>query len=66
MLFCLFAQTIFAQINFSLQLDKFGVTYTVFATPAEDMTISENVLISTAQVTLNMYRYNNDSYYIFS
>lgn len=52
MLFCLFAQTIFAQINFSLQLDKFGVTYTVFATPAEDMTISENVLISTAQVTL--------------
>jgi len=52
MLFCLFAQTIFAQVNFSLQLDKFGVTYTVFATLADNMTISENVLISTAQVTL--------------
>ncbi len=51
-LFCLLAQTVFAQIEFSLELDKFGVTYTVFAKPAEDLKLSEKILVSTAQVTL--------------
>lgn len=51
-LFCFFAQTIFAQIEFSLELDKFGVTYTVFAKPAADLKLSKKILASTAQVTL--------------
>lgn len=51
-LFCLLAQTIFAQIEFSLELDKFGVTYTVFAKPIDGTTLSSRVMISTAQVTL--------------
>jgi len=51
-LFCLLAQTIFAQIEFSLELDKFGITYTVFAKPADDLKLSEKILASTAQVTL--------------
>lgn len=51
-LFCLLAQTVFAQIEFSLQLDKFGVTYTVFAKPIDGATISSKIMTSTAQVTL--------------
>lgn len=50
-LFCLLAQTIFAQIEFSLALDKFGVTYTVLAKP-QGTTISKKMMTSTAQVTL--------------
>jgi len=51
-LFCLLTQTVFAQVDFSLALDKFGVTYTVFAKPAADLKLSKNILVSTAQVTL--------------
>lgn len=51
-LFCLLAQTVFAQIEFSLELDKFGVTYTVFAKPVDDLKLSKKILTSTAQVTL--------------
>lgn len=51
-LFCFLAQTIFAQIEFSLELDKFGVTYTVFAKPDKALKLSKKILASTAQVTL--------------
>lgn len=51
-LFCLLAQTIFAQMKFSLELDEFGVTYTVFVKTSEDLKLSKKILTSTAQVTL--------------